>query len=567
MKMTKLVSLLLALTMLFCLAACGTGDNNSASKSPAASQPAASQPETEAPSAEPEQPDDTQEPEEAMYPIVSDDLELSIWGTFKAAITGLQESYADCYGFKRAEERTGVSIEWILMSPPDANQKFPISIASGDMPDIYRCFPQWYNNLQDACDENIIIDLTDKCPEYAPDYYEMLTSDNARYLDGIDDNGKIFAIWHYKSAYSAPEGIAIRQDWLNKLDMEIPTTLDEMEAYLEGIKTEFGCTTALFVDNAMYTGGRYWMAHAFNVGGYNKMDNPDEFMQIDGQVMCSYTQDGFKQYLLKMNDWYKKGYISSDFPSTEMDIVNNAVNIGKITGGDTGCIWSKASSFADYKDGADDPDFELVGIGNINAVDGGKTHFSVTGTRAARYGYSITTACDNWDVAMKWINFFYTPEGIDLYNYGVEGETFTRDGDKIVWTDLVTSKQGLEEYAATSVADYYSLYEQAFSFEDPQRLYAFYDDAMVAAIEAWTNGSDGEYMLPLGVSMNTEETEAFNKAITEIRTFVGEKIGLYIMGDLDIEAEWNDFVAQIEQLGVQDCIDAKQGALDRYNKR
>ena len=55
--------------------------------------------------------------------------------------------------------------------------------------------------------------------------------------------------------------------------------------------------------------------------------------------------------------------------------------------------------------------------------------------------------------------------------------------------------------------------------------------------------------------------------VTDVETRANEYILAVITGSSDIDATWDDYVDEIWSLGLQDCIDAKQGAYDRYLDR
>ena len=38
-------------------------------------------------------------------------------------------------------------------------------------------------------------------------------------------------------------------------------------------------------------------------------------------------------------------------------------------------------------------------------------------------------------------------------------------------------------------------------------------------------------------------------------------------GEKNVEAEWDTFLTQLDEMGLQDVIDVYQDALDRYNER
>ena len=56
-------------------------------------------------------------------------------------------------------------------------------------------------------------------------------------------------------------------------------------------------------------------------------------------------------------------------------------------------------------------------------------------------------------------------------------------------------------------------------------------------------------------------------AINDMDTTAAEYLMKFVTGSLDIEENWDAYVTAIEGLGLEDCIAAKQSALDRYNAR
>lgn len=63
--------------------------------------------------------------------------------------------------------------------------------------------------------------------------------------------------------------------------------------------------------------------------------------------------------------------------------------------------------------------------------------------------------------------------------------------------------------------------------------------------------------------MTTEETEEYNSIYSDIDTYMDESISKFIVGDTSLE-EFDAFVAQLETMGIADCIAIEQAAYDRY---
>ena len=130
---------------------------------------------------------------------------------------------------------------------------------------------------------------------------------------------------------------------------------------------------------------------------------------------------------------------------------------------------------------------------------------------------SVSTCCENIELAMKWIDVGYTMEGAYVSNYGVEGYSYDIGPDGTpAFTDLVMSNENLTVTEAISV----------------------YTPRFMAGITI-VSASDCLY---------TVVTEATVK---------------FIIRDRSLD-EFDAFTAELEQMGIQECIDIKQAAYDRY---
>ena len=68
------------------------------------------------------------------------------------------------------------------------------------------------------------------------------------------------------------------------------------------------------------------------------------------------------------------------------------------------------------------------------------------------------------------------------------------------------------------------------------------------------------------ITMTAEEGDRHNAIYADIQGFVTEKIPQFIMGSLSID-EFDSFVAEIYGMGLEECLQIQQDALNRYNAR
>ena len=75
----------------------------------------------------------------------------------------------------------------------------------------------------------------------------------------------------------------------------------------------------------------------------------------------------------------------------------------------------------------------------------------------------------------------------------------------------------------------------------------------------------GDYLIPdfLGVAFTPEEQKVYDKSWGSVRDYMLERQQAWILGSADIEAEWDDYLAQLDSLGLQDVLGVMQSAYER----
>ena len=78
--------------------------------------------------------------------------------------------------------------------------------------------------------------------------------------------------------------------------------------------------------------------------------------------------------------------------------------------------------------------------------------------------------------------------------------------------------------------------------------------------------NDGAYDIPVTATFTSEESESYNDYMGEISTHYNETVLRFITGDKEL-SEYNTFVEELHNMGIDECIALKQSMLDRYNNR
>ncbi|NTV90784.1 MAG: hypothetical protein HGA22_10580, partial [Clostridiales bacterium] len=287
----------------------------------------------------------------------------------------------------------------------------------------------------------------------------------------------------------------------------------------------------------------------------------EPFYQVDGKVKFGPVEAGFKEYLTMMNKWYNEGLVSKDFVSKNANIMDPNVEAA-ILNNKAGLWYNIQATIANLKLKAVDPKFEAAAIADPVKVAGDKIQI-MNSSGLTSGGMCISTQCKNPELAVKWLDFWFSDTGAALANYGVEGKTYTVKDGKYEYTDLMVKnpdKMNLNEAQMKYTVSFLPTISVA------KKNYVTYSDAQKAAPETWTSNKVNAYDLPLGMSVSTDESAEYSSIYNDIQTYTIEMMTKFIMGREPLSG-FDQFAAKVKDMGIDKCIAIKQAALERYNKR
>ncbi len=572
--MKKLLSIVLALCMLTALL-CGCGDSNEAPASPAPGEETVES----APNASTEPTVDVSsvgtstdheisvagtaaEAQEAThsitYPLDADGITLTLF-TNQPALGPLSgripiESYAEYDTWQHSLDCTGISIDLTEASMAASTEQFNLMIASGEYTDLITGADQYSGGLTKAYDDEVIIDLVDIIEENCPDYWKYVAADEALARDTKDDSGRIYGVYSIYDTAVYIEGYLMRGDWLEQVGMEAPTDFDQLTDVLSAFKSEIGCEYPAFVNQTTV-----FMNTGYDLAGFDVATGGLP-ISVDGvNVKCDFQQSSYRDWIAMMNDWYTKGLIDPNFMEVSSDMFSgDAERLNLLN--EIGVLTQMSTSLSTFYEN-ETPGYSLVPV--MVTADGSGINHMASDTLVFS-STSISTLCEYPEIALQYMNWWYTDEGQMCYNYGMEGTHYniSEDGE-VQFTDLVINNDlGVSP----------TLYMRTFTIAGfswgrtiQSRNWCFYEDYAANAVNFWTEHNDGAYALP-SLSFTTEESERIAQFSADVCTYVAERVPQFIIGDLSLDT-WDSFVQELEQFNLSELVSIYQAAYDRYLSR
>lgn len=456
----------------------------------------------------------------------------------------------DLDAIQHLQEITGVTIDYTEIDFWTAQEKMNVAIASGDYAALISDLT-YTGGATGALEDGVIVDLTDRLPDYSPNYQYMIDS-NPDVASIFRNDGKVLCYHSPYDNFVQNQGLVIRQDWLDEQGLELPTTYDQMFEVLKVFRDAYNTSTAMYFNSDCKINGLtvgYDVA-TFAAGG---TETSLPFYVVDGKVHCSLIEDGYRDYLREMNKWYNEGLFDKDFGSIAYDPMGGA--LAELQANGTVGLWCTSG------EGIGNITQPVSCVPNLTLEEGGIDHITSTSLITDSSDTYVTACCEDVETAMQFLDYLYSEDGILFYNYGFEGEDYTIDENGTPqFTDAVIHNQ-----YGVDVPNYLRIRRPYTLCSSMMLLYGtaeFNTDLKNQAWDAWTSNMDGTHCLPSNVSLNAEETQTASYYVADIITYASQMVPQFIAGDASLE-DWDSFVAKLKDMNIETCIEAEQAAYDR----
>lgn len=479
---------------------------------------------------------------------------LTYWMELSAAASSSVSNYGDTPFAKELQKRLGVTIDYQHPAQGQAAEKFNIMMASSNLPDIIEY--NWTNypgGPAKAIKDGKIIRLNEYIEKECPQLKAYLDEHEEVAKLCMTDDGDIFGFPFVRGSQNlcVSQGLIVRQDWLDDLGMEQPETIDEWETMLTAFKEKKNAQFPLDMNTWPFTVG------AFS-GAYG---TPISYFVEDGKVKYGPNEAAFKDFLKEMNEWYNKGLITPDIASIDSKIVDSDIINGK-----TGAVFgSLGGGMGKYLAAKPNDKFNLSGVKYPVLKKGDKPKFNAAQKIVPGDFCAISTSCKNPEEAVKVLSYGYTEEGSMLFNFGIEGESYNMVDGYPKYTDMIT-KNSEGKSMANMLALYVQSYMQGPFIQDERYMEQY--ASLPQQQEAWDNWSvyDGVSRTEPYLYYGENEVSDIVKQESAIDTYVNETVCKFIMGVEPLD-NYDNFVNELNNRGMNEVLKAKQAAFDRYNKR
>lgn len=503
------------------------------------------------------------------WPIVKDKVTLKCFTIASPAVENLDTNFI----ITNLEKKTNVHIEWIVANPETVAEKRNITLSSGDLPDFFISSAFSKNDdLNFGAKQNLIIPLNTLIDKYG--YYTKTMFDhwNLAKKDVIAPDGNIYSlpsVWDaYYDLYDNKGWI--NKAWLDKLDLQVPTTVEEYYNVLKAFKTRDpngnGKPDEMPLVGCREGTGWYTKITGFFMNPFTYSPNSHIVVE-NGKVAFAPTKTEYKEGLKWLNKLVSEGLLDEQsFLRDDQQLVAIGQNPGaEIAGSFCGGYYGVLTGDT-YGDRS--PDY--VAMPPLQGPSGNAYNDYLP----IQYAYGaaeITSSCKNPEVAFRWLDWWYSVEGIMSYNYGRLGTEwdYADTGAPGIWPGQPTIK--VLKFIDPAQPNNIGLNTIGFPVawlewnltEVPGADYN-------AKMNKWTKdlyaGHEVKERFPENPFYPLEYTEEVAQLATSINNYIKETDAKFVIGKMDIEKDWDSYVSTLDKLGMKRYLELQQIGYDLYLK-
>nr|WP_300816535.1 extracellular solute-binding protein [uncultured Acetatifactor sp.] len=581
----KALALLLALSMTAAMAGCGGSGGDSGESKGGAADSGESKTEQSADAGSGDEEDAGSEGESAEgpagfnatgMPIMNEPITLTAW-----IEGGADTDWSQNVFLKEIEEKANIKLEIISTPSSDSLEKRNLMLAGDDYPDLL--LTDWTailtksDIMQFAVKEGIFLPITEYVDKYGNNM-KRIFDENPAYREGSTaPDGEIYGFARFSECYhcSAYPKIYFRQDWMDKLNLEMPTNTEELREVLRAFVNEDPNGNSE-KDEIGLIGATTWNTPVeFALMGMSfQTVKPDFWLSLgaDGEsVEFSPSTDAYREGLRYIKSLYDEGLIDPTSFTQKEDIMAQTVRTEPHVVGMYVC--DHAAMGYDNSDPVEAENYQILipvaGPDGFRRQGQNANEGTITGFEAV-----ITDKCQYPEAAFRLIDEFFYDDDYNMMRFkGKEGLGWERaaEGAKNVFG-------GEARYVVLSVPEEDKEENDKYGFGvGPQADVASFRLAMLPEVENVYLQENYEQRITLDTQkveefipekrleynpfIPLEMTDEYAEIQTNLNSFVRKTIVQFITGERDIENGWEEYLSELDSYRVDRYVEIYKTAI------
>lgn len=496
-----------------------------------------------------------------------------------AGVSSLSPDNSEKPLVKQMNEAMGVTIDWDCVSGDSLTEKKNLVLNAGsDLPDALMGADLTDNELitsgangqfiplEGYINETVMPNLS-AVIQKRPNLLASATMPDGHIygLPRVSEMGFQYSDGNEYQIGAIPQFTAINTKWLDEAGLKMPETVEELHTALtyfkehdmngNGDATDEIPMSFIFPESK----GNWCAGIGTYLAPFGCTDyNADHRAIKDGKVYYQAASDEYKAAIAYYHNWYKEGLIDIEVFSQD-----SSQYIAKGNGTDARLgtfVWWEIPEVVGKDRAADYAYLPILkgpdGTYHVNLNEQNTTDHKT---------FSVTSACKNPELLLKWVDQMYEPLNSMQAIYGPIGVFFEKEPDANGVYVNAAPPEGETEGELKAKNELLGPTEQLN--EDYGKYYYMEDRAQQRLDDLknfWFKYVDDTDYYP-NVVFSEDEINVINDKLSDIKSMTEERVAHWLV-DGGIEDEWDGYLKDLDSMGLQDVVGAWQSAYDRYQQ-
>ncbi len=514
---------------------------------------------------------------ESGLPIVTDASKLEEMDILWVASPLCQLEPQEIAWIKQNEAETGMKFNWQKINSEGATEKMPVILSADELPDII-----WNGISKDMfvqlMDQDIFMPVEDLIENHMPNLKKIL-DENPQYKEMMyAPDGHIYGfpyIEEMDGLVLTPGPMVIYKPWLDKLGLEMPTTIDEFHEVLLAFKNagdlnENGINDEIPYALSFNSKETFGSCNTFHMltGCFGQADSArgaqdDHLSPIDGVVTYTAIDEAYRETCKFYHELWKEGLLDPDSFSPEVN-AGNPLYYSKLKGTEpvlgVCSMWTRSDVISDenLREG-------YVALPRLEGP-GGKMGFVLNYSEMQKaYSTFLTVDCKYPELVARWIDNNYTLLNSQFLNWGPIGTRYEWTDDTHTEVNKITDVP--PEYSVwpewrvniTPLAGPCALLTEVYALTHPDPTFHEYiDDQNVNGKQECLAELKA---MPQGFLTKDEQTRA-SQLQPQLENIVNQYTMNWIL-DGGADEQWDEYVSALKNAGLDEFVAIYQAMYDR----
>lgn len=362
-----------------------------------------------------------------------------------------------------------------------------------------------------------------------------LQDDKLYYLPALRDNAQ----------YDG--GLIMRQDYLEAKGFDAPKTFDDLYEILKAYKEDYPDSYPLTTLVAPYVTYRMTMP-SYGISFGKSSSSKSNALSYDyeaGEYFIGSTSEEAREYLRFMHKLYEEGLLDPEMAP----IIDDSVWSSKLTSGYSMATYAYYDQIGGLEAASDIEGFDMQLYAPLEGPAG--AHHQPKSRVSAGVMFPISTAeRDDFEQVVRAVDkMFYSEECVKVWHWGVEGETYTLDGDKAVFNDEITSSpEGVFKTMQVKYGCGADPFQMVWINEMDMQKYDENYAQINSQVAAMDNAIQAVPPTPLFDDSAAEEASTIQSTLIDT---IEVWIDNFVSGKKSLDDDWDAYVQELNNLQVE----------------